>query len=89
MPPRTAAGQEAHATALTIPPDMLHGPPGLRPRGSRFSEVIVERYAFFVDGLDLHHWAPDGQRVVGRVLDRLDVRGLCRSYLPTLPAAAI
>ncbi len=60
-------------------------PPGLRPRGFFFSGVIVNRCAFLVDGLNLHHSALDAEAVAGRRLRRLDVAGLCRSYAHALP----
>ena len=60
-------------------------PPGLRPRGFFFLEVIVKRCAFLVDGLNLHHSALDAEAVAGRRLRRLDVAGLCRSYVHALP----
>lgn len=67
------------------PTGISRGPPGLRPRGFFFSGVIVNRCAFLVDGLNLHHSALDAEAVAGRPLRRLDVAGLCRSYVHALP----
>jgi hypothetical protein len=57
----------------------------LRPRGFFFWGVIVNRCAFLVDGLNLHHSALDAEAVAGRRLRRLDVAGLCHSYVHALP----
>jgi len=73
-------------TANVLPHGYIPWPPrGCDPGVFSFSGVIVNRCACLVDGLNLHHSALDAEAVAGRRLRRLDVAGLCRSYVHALP----
>jgi uncharacterized LabA/DUF88 family protein len=65
-----------------------HAPwaPGVAIPGVRsFWRSIVNRTVFLVDGFNVHHSLLDAERVMRRSLHRLDVAGLCASYLHVLP----
>jgi len=65
---------------------MLRGPPGVATPGVRsFWGSIVNRTVFLVDGFNVYHSLLDAERVLRRPLLRLDVAGLCASYLHVLP----
>jgi len=73
-------------TAEVLPHGYIPWPPrGCDPGAFFLSGVIVNRCAFLVDGLNLHHSALDAEAVVGRRLRRLDVASLCGSYIHALP----
>jgi len=71
------------------PTGISRGPPGVATPGVRsFWGSIVNRTVFLVDGFNVYHSLRESERIVGRPLDQLDVVGLCRSFLHTIPGQA-
>lgn len=74
-----------HTLGVT-PASRTRGPPEVATPGAfLFWGSIVNRTVFLVDGFNLHHSVLDAERVLRQCVHRLDVAGLCASYLHVLP----